>query len=429
MPDPARPQSAELAGDALASSVAGPLHGVVVVDLTRALSGPRATWLLAGLGATVIKVEDPTTGDTARVNPPYFGPGGLHLARADDEDMSLATLNRSPGKHSVTLDLRKPAAAKVFADLVVHADVVVENFAAGTADRLGVGYEAARAANSRIVYGSISGFGADSDAGVRVMDTVIQAMSGLMMANGGPDDPPIRVGIPIADNVAPLFVVVGILAALHRRDRTGMGQHVDVSMLGAMTSLVATEDWEAMAELGQPLRTGPTLPRLVPFGIFACRDGHVAIVAPQDRMVRDLFEAMGRAELLADPRFGTRDGRVAHPRMVEAEIERWTEDRSVEEVLDALTGTRVAVGPVRTQAEALHDPRVLERGETRPVTHPTAGVAPGIRTSGIPIRFSLDETGFGFPSRRLGEDNEAVYGGLLGYDAARLAELGADGVI
>lgn len=407
----------------------GPLDGVVVIDLTRALSGPRATWLLAGLGATVIKVENPAIGDTARLNPPYFGKDGLHLTKRDEADMSLATLNRSPGKHSVTLDLKVPGAIEVFADLVRHADVVVENFTAGTADRLGVGYETARAANERIVYCSISGFGKESDPGVRAMDTVIQALSGLMMTNGGPDDPPIRVGIPIADNVAPLFGVVGILAALRRRDVTGSGQHVDISMLGAMTSLVATEDWEAMEQLGQPIRTGSTLPRLAPFGLFSCRDGHVAIVAPQDKMAHDLLRGIGREDLLEDPRYATREGRVTAPKMIEALVEEWTSQRTVDEVLTALQDARIAIAPVRTQAEALNDPRVVAREETRPVRHPEHGEVPGIRTSGIPIVFSDDATGFAFPARCLGEDNDAIYGELLGYDESRLDELRDAGAI
>jgi CoA:oxalate CoA-transferase len=407
----------------------GPLAGVVVVDLTRALSGPRATWLLAGLGATVIKIESPEVGDSARLNPPYVGEGGLSLSKRDESDMTLAILNRSPGKHSVTLDLKGPGALDVYRDLVRRADVVVENFTAGTADRLGVGYAATREVNQSIVYCSISGFGKDSNPGVRAMDTVIQALSGLMMTNGGPGDPPIRVGIPIADNVTPLFGVVGILAALRHRDQTGTGQHVDVSMLGAMTSLVATEDWEAMEQLGQPIRTGPTLPRLVPFGLFRCKDGYVAIVAPQDRMAHDLFRAIGRPELTDDPRFATRDGRVREPRVVEEAIEAWTGDRPVSEVLRVLGSERVSVAQVRTQSEALNDPRVVERGETLPVVHPRLGEIPGIRTSGVPIKFSEDSTGFAFPARRLGEDNDAIYGEMLGYTAERIAQLRRSGTI
>jgi crotonobetainyl-CoA:carnitine CoA-transferase CaiB-like acyl-CoA transferase len=357
------------------------------------------------------------------------GDHGLSLTKRDASDMSLSILSRSPGKYSVTLDLKAPDGLDIFSDLVRRADVVVENFSAGTAERLGVDHEAARRINPRIVYCSISGFGHGSDPGVRVMDTMIQALSGLMMANGGPDDPPIRVGIPIADTVTPLFAVVGILAALRRRDQTGRGEHVDVSMLGAMTSLVATEDWEAMELLGQATRTGPTLPRLVPFGLFSCRDGYVSIMAPQDKMARDLFVAMGRPDLLEDPAFGTRDGRVSAPGAVEAVVEDWTSAREVDEVVRVLAAAGVMVAPVRSLSEALNDPRVVNRGETRPVTHPTLGEVAGIRTSGIPIRFSESSTGFAFAAQELGASNEAILCDLLGYSAERLAELRRTGVI
>ena len=166
--------------------------------------------------------------------------------------MSLAVLNRCRGKRSITLDLKRPGATQVFADLVRHADIVVENFSSGTADRLGVGYAVARAAaNPAVIYCSISGFGADTNSGVRAMDTIIQALSGVMLTSGAPGEPPVRVGVPMADVLTPVWAVAGILAALHRRTVRNVGEHVDVSMLGTLTSLVATEDWAAMDQLGQ----------------------------------------------------------------------------------------------------------------------------------------------------------------------------------
>src|SRR3984957_11577073 len=264
-----------------AEDTEGPLAGLRVIDMTRALAGPFCTLILAALGADVIKVEDPAGGDIARDNAPYLGPGGLSLTRTEPDAMSLAVLNRCRGKRSITLDLKRPGATQVFADLVRHADIVVENFSSGTADRLGVGYAVARAANPAVIYCSISGFGADTSSGVRAMDTIIQALSGVMLTSGAPGEPPVRVGVPMADVLTPVWAVVGILAALHRRTALGVGEHVDVSMLGTLTSLVATEDWAAMEQLGQVLRTGPTLPRLAPFGIYQCADGWAAIVAPQ----------------------------------------------------------------------------------------------------------------------------------------------------
>ncbi len=278
-----------------------PLAGIKVIDLTRALAGPFCTLILGGLGADVIKVEDPRGGDISRGNSPYIGPNGLTLAATGPEDISLASLTRLRGKRSVTLNLKHLNARHVFADLVRNADVVVENFTSGTADRLGVGYAAARAANPAIVYCAISGFGADADPGVRAMDTIIQALSGAMLTSGGPEDPPIRVGMPMADVLTPVWGVVGILSALQHRQRTGEGDFVDVSMLGVLTSLVSTEDWQALQDLGQPLRSGPTLPRLAPFGVYRCADGWFAMVAPQDKLVESLVEVMGRPELLDGP--------------------------------------------------------------------------------------------------------------------------------
>jgi CoA:oxalate CoA-transferase len=407
----------------------GPLEGMVVIDLTRALAGPLATLILAGLGATVIKVEDPSGGDSARTNAPYFGADGLTMSKRLDSDMALAILNRCRGKGSVTLDLKKSGAQEIFFDLVRGADVVVENFSTGTAGRLGVGYEQVRTVNERVIYCSISGFGQDAQPGVRAMDAVIQAMSGIMLASGAPDDPPIRVGVPVADGVSPLYAVIGILAALQNRERTGRGQQVDVSMLGVLTALVAIEDWDALERLGQPVRTGPTLPRLAPFGLFRCRDGYVAIVAPQDKMAHDLLRAIGRHELVDDPRFATRDGRVIHHHLIDEVIESWTGARPLAEVVSVLQGAGVSAAPVRSPSEGVRDPGVVARGETLPVIHPTLGEISGLRTAGLPIRFSEHSTGFSRPAPDLGADNDAVYGGLLGYSEERLAELRHTGVI
>jgi CoA:oxalate CoA-transferase len=392
----------------------GPLSGVRVIDLTRALAGPFCTFVLAGLGADVIKVEDPRGGDISRGNSPYVGPDGLTLASRGPEDLSLALLNRCRGKRSFTLDLKDPEAGGVFAELVASADVVVENFSAGTADRLGVGYASARAANPRIVYCSISGFGAGNEPGVRAMDTIIQAMSGAMLTSGAPEDPPVRVGMPLADVLTPVWAVVGILAALARRDRTGTGDHVDVSMLGVLTSLVATEDWSALEALGQPLRTGATLPRLSPFGVYRCGDGWIAMVAPQDKLATLLFEAMGRPELGEDPRFVNRDARVHHDTELTAEIEAWSGARSVEEVVEVLAARGVPVAPVRTPQDAVADPRVTARGETLAVEHPTQGAIDGLRTAGVPIRLAEGRIGFDRLAPALGEHTEEVLAEIRG---------------
>ncbi len=409
---------------------AAPLAGVVVVDLTIALAGPYATLLLAGLGATVIKVENPDGGDRVRNNAPYAGRDGLGLRRAYGDDMSLGTLERSRGKRSVTLNLKSPQAGRIFTDLVREADVVVQNFSPGTADRLGVGYDTARAANERIVYCSISGFGAVGAPGTgKAMDVIVQALSGAMMTSGEPGDPPVRLGVPFGDLAAPLYAVIGILGALRQAEASGHGQHVDVSMLGALTALVASEQSHLAEPLGRSGRSGRFMPRLAPFGVFATADGWVAISAPEDTFARGLFTAMERAELAADPRFATRDERVRHADELHGVIEEWTAERPKERILGVLTEHGVPCAAVRTPAEAVADPLLLERGDTVRLRHPAYGGAPGLIGSGLPVHLSGARTGFAEHSPDLGEDNEAIYRDLLGYPEETVARLRTEGVI
>jgi crotonobetainyl-CoA:carnitine CoA-transferase CaiB-like acyl-CoA transferase len=406
-----------------------PLKGLRVIDLTRALAGPYATLLLAGLGAEVIKVEDPRGGDLARENSPYVGRKGVVIEREFEDDVSISHLSRARGKYGVSLNMKAPGAREVFKDLCRDADIVVENFTAGTADRLGVGYETAKEARSDIIYCSLSGFGADQPDG-KAMDVIIQALSGAMYTSGEHGGPPVRMGIPIADMLAPVFAVIGILSALQQRQRTGQGQHIDVSMLGALTSFVAIENWSAMAAAGMPGRTGLTVQRLSPFGVFECADGYVAIVAVHEKLARGLFRAMGEPELSDDPRFGSRDTRVANAVDLEAQINAWSRTLPTAKVVQLLEAEGVPVAPVRHPEDALIDPRVVARGETMKIEHPAHGSEIDLRTAGVPIRFSGATTGFeDVLAVKVGEHNDAIYRDVLGYDAARLEALRQDGVI
>ncbi len=405
------------------------LRGIKVIDLTQALSGPFVTLVLAELGADIIKVENPDGGDMARNNTPYLGRDGLTLIRRSEDDLSLAALNRLRGKKSITLDLKHPEAAKVFADLVRHADVVVENFSDGTADRLNVGYSMARKVNPKIIYCSISGYGRGAESGARAMDVIIQALSGVMLTSGGATDPPIRLGVPVADMIVPLWAIIGIMSALYHREQTGQGQHVDSSMLGALTSLVATEDWDALEELGQPLRSGPTLPRLAPWGLFRCADGWVSLVAPRDKFVSLLFDTMGRSELIADPRFATRDSRVKNEPQLTEEIESWTSALPVSTVVEMLANAGVPSAPVRDPKTAIRDPRVVARLETVPVNHPVLGTFEEYRTAGIPVHFSDAVVGNSGPAPRLGEHTIEILSSIAGYSSEQIAALRQTGVI
>lgn len=409
-----------------------PLAGRTVIDLTNALAGPYATLLLAGLGATVIKVENPTTGgDPARGNPPYVTDDGISLDRSESDDMSVSMLVRGRDKRSVTLDLKDPRGREVFADLVRDADIVVENYSPGVTQRLGIDYATVAEINPAIVYTSISGFGAQGGGpgSGKAMDTLIQALSGLMMTAGEPEEDPVRFGLPIADTLAPLFGVIGTVSALVQVERTGVGQHVDVSMLGALTSLVACEPFDALDAVNLPQRTGAMLPRLAPFGLLPAADGHIALCAPTDEFAHGVLRAMDRADLIDDPRFHTRDERVRYADELHALIRDWCRQRTVAAALDALTGQGVAAAEVRGPREAVRDPLVVDRGETVPVDHPRHGPVPDLMATGMPIRFSAARAGFDRPAPALGEHNNEVYRDLLGYSDQWIAELAADRVI
>jgi CoA:oxalate CoA-transferase len=409
----------------------GPLAGLTVLDLTLALAGPFATFLLAGLGARVIKIENPSAPDHCRENAPFIGRNGVSLGRSSPDDVSAAALNRLRGKYAITLNLKQPGSREVFADLVRHADVVVENFAPGTLERLGIGYAFARERNPRIVYCSISGYGADhsTTGSGKAMDSIIQALSGLMMTSGQPEDPPVRVGVPFADLTAPLFAVIGVLAALRQRDATGLGRHVDVSMLGVLTSLVAAEPFDLLESCGVPQRTGRMVPRLTPFGVYESADGHLAICAPTDEFARGVFAAMERPELERDPRFATRDARVANKEAINHEIETFTRSRPTAELVTVFERHGVPAAPVRTPADAVRDARVLTRGETVRLDHPQLGRVADLIGPGVPIRFSGRSSGSARPAPAVGQDNALVYGDWLGYDAGTLERLRAAGNI
>ena len=407
-----------------------PLAGVTVLDLTLALAGPFASFLLAGLGARVLKIEHPAAPDPCRENPPYLGRDGVSLGRTRPDDVSVSALNRLRGKYGVTLNLKQPGARDVFGALVGQADIVVENFSAGTLDRLGIGFEFARTINPRVVYGSISGFGATQTSGTgKAMDSIIQALSGLMMTSGEPAEPPVRVGVPIADLLAPVFAVVGILAALRQREMTGVGQHVDVSMLGVLTSLVAAEPFDLLEACGLPQRTGRIVPRLTPFGIYESADGHVAICAPTEQFARGVFAAIGHPEFETDARFATRDARVAHVAEMTAHIEAFTRTMTTVDLVPLLERFGVPAADVRSPAEAVRDPRVQARGETVPLDHPEFGRVADVIGMGLPITFSDATAGFQRPAPSVGQDNALVYGEWLGYGLAGVEKLHADGII
>jgi crotonobetainyl-CoA:carnitine CoA-transferase CaiB-like acyl-CoA transferase len=403
-----------------------PLEHVTVLDMTIALAGPFATMLLAGLGARVIRVENPA--GERRSAPPFLGPKGPSLVQDSPDDLSMADLTRHRNKLGITLNLKQPGAREVLHDLVAHSDVVVDNFSRGTLDKLGFDFPFMLAANPRIVWASLTGFGIDGEPGTGgAADTIAQALSGIMLTGGEESEPPVRLGAPLGDTITPLCLIIGILSALEHVRFTGVGERVDASMVGALTALVAIEPFDLLKSLGVPYRTGTIMARLGTFGLYQCSDGYVAVTAG-GAQADALFRAIGRPDLSEDPRFRG-PARAQNYRALTAEIEQWTHSVTVAECVATLESAGVPSAEVRTPGEAVSDPLAVKRGDTVPLLHPTLGVRPEIPVTGVPIHFANARVGFDRPSPAPGEHNDQVYGGLLSYSADHIARLHAKGVI
>ncbi|KML22047.1 MULTISPECIES: CaiB/BaiF CoA transferase family protein [Burkholderia] len=411
-------------------SAARPLEGIRVLDLTVALAGPYGSLLLGGMGAEVIRVESPGGGDIARNNPPYVGKDGVHFGVKGDDEVSLTILNRARNKKSITLDLKSEQGKALFMELVKESDVVIENASEGVTARLGVDYESVRQVNPRIVYASIKAFGEPSPyKNLKGMDIIVQALSGIMDVTGFADGPPTRSGLPIADLITPLYAVNGILAALIHRGRTGVGQCVQVSMLDCLSSLVAEEHFDVFLEHGYSKRSGNFQDRLVPFGVYGTLDGHVAMVAFQPDWFQNLMEAVGRPEIVSDPRYATRGPRMKHAAEINAIIEDWTSRHSTEEVIAELQVRRgVPAAPVRSPLDVLKDPVLQARGAVVKLEHPGLADVDAMGM-GLPIKLSQTPVQFDQPAQELGAANDEIYRGLLKLSEDRLQQLREQGVI
>lgn len=406
----------------------GPLSGITILDFTRALAGPYATLLLGGLGARIIRIEEPR-GD-GRESAPFYGRDGASLRRQHEDDVSIAHLIRHRGKESITLNLKHPEAKRIFQEIVPHVDVVVENFSRGTSERLGVGYSAARAVKPDIIYCSISGFGQEgTPGGGKAMDNIIQALSGMMMTSGMPDEPPARIAVPFGDLNTPLFAVIGILAALFHHKNTGEGQYIDVSMLGVLTSMLSTEPFDVLERLGVPMRTGPTVPRLAPFGVYPASDGYVVICCAGERSFEKFAPAIGRPELLDDPDYSSQSARLRNYEALDAIVGEWSSRRTISEVNDILEAAGIASARVRGPAEAVRDPGVLKRKEVVRLEHPKYGAADEVYGPGVPISFSATPVAMAEESVPLRAHNKAVYADMLGYSDEEIDRLSAEKVI
>jgi formyl-CoA transferase/CoA:oxalate CoA-transferase len=351
------------------------LQGLVVLDLTRILSGPFATMTLGDLGADVIKIEQPGTGDDTRQwGPPSQG----------DEAAYFLSVNRN--KRSFAVDLKSTAGLAAVRKLALTADVLVENFRPGTAARLGLGYDDLVEANPGLIYASISGYGQTGpDAHRAGYDAIAQARSGIMSVTGEADGAPVRVGVSSADLVAGMWATIGVLAALHEKQRTGLGQWVDISLLDGSVSWLTYVASGFFASGDTPKRYGSAHPTIAPYQAFKASDGFVMVAVGNDALWRKFAAALERDDLATDARFATNPSRVMHRDILIPLIEAEILTRTVDEWVQALDAVGVPVGPIHTVNEALSDPQVIARGMIVDVQHPSAG---RLKLVNCPIRLS-----------------------------------------
>lgn len=407
----------------------GALEGCVVLDLTRFLSGPYCTLLLAGLGAEVIKIDDPASGDPTVGAPPFAGPGGVAFDRRHRDDLGLAYLKRARGKRSTTLNLKHPEGRELFLRLVERADVVVDNFRPGVAERLGIGHAVLEARNPGVVTCTITGYGATGpDRQHKSYDLMAQAASGLMSITGTPDGPPTKIATAFSDMLAGTYAALGIVSALHERARSGRGQAVDVSMVECLFSMMMDEPLDCYEQLGVSLRQGNRIMRFSPFNAFPASDGWVVIGVATDADWRRLLGALGREDLLEHEDFARVSWRIVNNDAVDAIVGAWTAARSVAEVVGALEAADVACSAVRTPGEAIAWPHLRERGMVRALETP-AGEPAGAVAAELPLRFSRSQAGHDRPAPIPGADTAQVLERLLGIDAETLAALRRDGVV
>ena len=406
------------------SQTSGPLSGVRVIDLTRVLAGPYCTQILGDLGADVIKIERPGTGDDTR----RFAPPFLKDADGNDTPESAYFMSANRNKRSLALDISKPEGQAVVRRLAAGADAVVENFKTGNLARYGLGYEALKEANPRLVYCSITGFGQTGPyAGRPGYDFLVQAMGGIMSITGEPEGEPQKVGVPIADIMSGMFAAVAVNAALRHAALTGEGQYIDIGMLDTQVAWLVNAGMNYLysGDLG---RLGNAHPNIVPYQVFATADGYIVVAIGNDGQFRRFCDMVDRADLARDARFATNDARVRNREACIAELRPVFAARPSADWLAALEAAGIGCGPINRLDQVFDDPHVKARGMVAEVPHPAAGGAPA-RLIASPLKLSGMAPGIRRPPPLLGEHSEEVLRELLGCDDAELAGLRAAGVI
>ncbi len=393
----------------------GPLDGIRVCDLTRILAGPFATMKLADMGAEVVKVENPDGGDDTRTWGPPFVEG---------ESCYFLAVNRN--KKSLAVDLKAPAGKEILTRLVRSSDVVISNFRPGTMEKLGFGPARVAELNPRAVYATISGYGDTQDQwGRSSYDVIVQGECGVMHLTGDPEGQPFKVGMSIADEVAGMLAVEGILLSLFQRERTGKAERVDIALLDGMLALLTYQSQNFYATGKSPVRMGNQHPSIVPYQTFRTADGWINVGVGSDKLWTEFCRVLERPELAGDPRYATNADRVRNRAALLATIYPILERRPTDEWVASFGAAGIPTGRINDVAGALATPSVHQRGTILEVDHPKAGRRP---MGGNPIRI-------GSPSDRprvapplLGQHTDEVLGSL-GYDRPAVAALRGDGVV
>jgi CoA:oxalate CoA-transferase len=407
--------AAELTVDSESSS-RYPLSGITVIDLSHVYNGPYATFLMAMAGADVIKVE-PLEGEHLR-------------SRGDMGGAALPFAMLNSNKQAVTLNLKTEKGRELLREMVSRADVLVENFAPGVTDRLGIGPAELHKINPRLIYGSSSGYGKSGPyRDYPAMDLVMQAMCGVINSTGFPDQPPVKSGAAICDFMAGIHLYAAIMTALYERERTGKGRVVEVSMQDATYASLASNLGMLHARgAAAPARTGNRHAGLgiSPYNVYATKDGYVVLNAPGDHHFRAILDVMERPDLKEDARFLTRTTRVANFADVDELIEGWTKTLMKDEVAQRMLAAKVPCAPVRDLSEVMHDENMHARGSLQWIDHPELG---RVVLPHSPLVFEGTERRPIEPSLPLGASNEAVFGAWLGHSPEELAAFKAEGVI
>jgi CoA:oxalate CoA-transferase len=411
---------------------AGPLDGIRILDLTRILSGPFSTMLMADLGADVIKVEQPVTGDPARGNGPFIkrvdGKITPDDAQADD-NFSTYFMSINRGKRSIAIDLAKPDGKELLLRLAEHADALIENFRPGTMAKLGLDYEALNARNPRLVAASISGFGQTGPYASRpALDVIVQGMGGMLSITGEPGRGPVRPGASIGDITAALFATVAIQSALLERERSGLGQYIDVSMLDCQVAIMENA-FARYFSLGQiPQRIGTRHPSSTPFQAFETSDGHVviAIMGGSTEQWPLFCAAIDHPELMDDERYNSGWARTQRYDELIPIIEDAMRQRTTAEWVETLSEMGIPVGPVQDIAQVANDPQIAHREMFVELDHPALGPT---KFTGNPIKLSRTPGGSSRVPPQLGEHSAGILTELLEMSPDEVDRLIADGVV